>query len=231
MANRLPVIALDGPAGSGKSTIAKLVAKRLGIHYIDTGAMYRAVTLMALREKIDTKNEVDLVALAKRCNIEFRYEEKGLKVLVNGEDVSEDIRLPEVSKSSSDIADSIGVRKHLVALQQKMGEAGGYILDGRDIGSLVFPNAEFKFYLDASVEERVKRRFKELKAKNIEQTPEEVKKDILARDKRDKARPFGALKQVPDAVKVDTSELSIDEVVNTIASRIHTKEDTKEIDE
>ena len=225
MVNGLPVVALDGPAGSGKSTIAKLVAKRLGIHYIDTGAMYRAVTLMAIKEKVNTKSEEELTALAKRCAIEFKYEEKGLKVFVNGQDVTEEIRLPEVSKLSSDIADSIGVRKHLVSLQQKMGESGGVILDGRDIGSLVFPNAEFKFYLDASVEERAKRRFKELKAKGIEQNFEDVKKDISARDKRDKERPFGALKLVPDATKVDTTDLGIEEVVDLIASRIHTKED------
>ena len=225
MVNGLPVVALDGPAGSGKSTIAKLVAKRLGIHYIDTGAMYRAVTLMAIKEKVNTKSEEELTALAKRCTIEFKYEEKGLKIFVNGQDVTGEIRLPEVSKLSSDIADSIRVRKHLVSLQQKMGEAGGVILDGRDIGSLVFPNAEFKFYLDASVEERAKRRFKELKSKGIEQNFEDVKKDISARDKRDKERPFGALKLVPDATKVDTTDLGIEEVVDLIASRIHTKED------
>jgi len=224
---KLPVIALDGPAGSGKSTVARLVAKRLGINYIDTGAMYRAVTLMALRENTDTKNEEALVALAKRCNVELRFEEKGSKIFVNGQDVTEDIRLPEVSKLSSDIADSTGVRKYLVSLQQKMGGAGGVILDGRDIGSLVFPDAEFKFFLDASVEERAKRRFKELKAKGIEQSLEEVKKDILARDRRDKERPFGALKLVPDAVKVDTTELSTEEVVNIIASRIHSKGDSQ----
>ncbi|MEI6846144.1 MAG: (d)CMP kinase, partial [Candidatus Firestonebacteria bacterium] len=114
-----------------------------------------------------------------------------------------------------------------VALQQKMGEAGGVILDGRDIGSLVFPNADFKFYLDASVEERAKRRFKELKAKGIEQPLEEVKKDISARDKRDKERPYGALKLVPDATRVDTSDLSAEEVVNIIASIIHSKQDVE----
>ena len=225
METKKPVIALDGPAGSGKSTIAKLVARRLGIHYIDTGAMYRAVTLMAIKEKVDTKNEEALVALAKKCSIEFEYEEKGLKVFVNKLDVTEEIRLPGVSKLSSDIADSIGVRKHLVSLQQKMGEAGGVILDGRDIGSLVFPSAEFKFYLDASVEERAKRRFKELKAKGVEQSPEDVKKDIIARDRRDKERPYGALKLVPDATKIDTSKLSIEEVVNIIISRIQSKGD------
>ncbi|MFH1073657.1 MAG: (d)CMP kinase [Candidatus Firestonebacteria bacterium] len=228
MVDRNPVIALDGPAGSGKSTIAKLVAKRLGIYYIDTGAMYRAVTLMAIREKVDTKSEEELVLLVKRCDIGFKYEDKGLRVFMNGRDVTEDIRLPEVSKASSDIADSIGVRKYLVALQQKMGKTGGVILDGRDIGSLVFPDAEFKFYLDASVEERARRRFKELKAKGIEQTSEEVKKDILARDKRDKERAYGALKLVPDAIKVDTSDLGIEEVVNIIASKILSKEDGQE---
>ena len=212
---RLPVIALDGPAGSGKSTIAKLVAAKLGLNYIDTGAMYRTVTLKALRTKTSTKDEKALTSLAKSTKIDFVYGEK-LKVFMDGVEVTDEIRLPEVSKASSDIADSVGVRTELVSKQQEMGKSGGVIMDGRDIGSLVFPDAEVKIYLDASVSERAERRFKELNGKGVKSNLETVKKDIIARDERDKTRPFGALKKVADSITVDTTGMTIPEVVENI---------------
>ncbi len=217
---RKPVVALDGPAGSGKSTIAKLVAAKLGLHYLDTGAMYRSITLKALRTGTDTKNEAALTALALSTKIDFVYGGEKLRVLMDGEDVTEAIRLPEVSKTSSDIADSIGVRKELVKKQQELGLAGGVIIDGRDIGSLVFPDAEVKIYLDASVKERALRRFKELEARGIKTGIGEVEKDICERDERDRSRPFGALKKVPEAVVLDTTKMSILDVVERIVEII-----------
>lgn len=217
-----PVIAIDGPAGSGKSTVAKFVAKQLGYKYIDTGAMYRAVTLKALKNEIDVKDELKLAKLVHDTDIELKYN-GSLKVFLDGKEVTEEVRLPEVSKNSSDIADSISVRKRLVELQQKMGKEGGIVMDGRDIGSVVFPDAEFKFYLDASVDERANRRYKELINKGIKQDIESVKKDIDERDKRDKARPVGALKLVKDAIKMDTTNMSIDEVVKFITKNAKEK--------
>ncbi len=219
---RKPVIAIDGPAGSGKSTIAKLVASSMGFHYIDTGAMYRAVTLKALRKGTDRKSEPALTELAGSTSIGFEYGD-GLKVFVDGEDVTEAIRLPEVSKASSDIADSRGVRQALVRKQQDMGAAGGVIMDGRDIGSVVFPDAEVKLYLDATVEERAGRRHKELVAKGIKTDLSGVKRDIEERDARDRNRPFGALVKVKDAVTVDTTGLSIEQVAARITGIIKEK--------
>ncbi len=219
---RKPVIAIDGPAGSGKSTIAKLAASSLGLHYIDTGAMYRAVTLKALREGTDRKNEAALTGLAARTVIRFEYGER-FTVLLDGEDVTEKIRLPEVSKASSDIADSRGVREALVKKQQEMGAAGGVIMDGRDIGSVVFPDAEVKIYLDASVEERARRRFIELAEKGIKTSLPQVKQDIEERDSRDMNRPFGALVKVKDSVAVDTTGLDIAQVAERITGIIKEK--------
>ena len=219
---RKPVIAIDGPAGSGKSTIAKLVASAMGFNYIDTGAMYRAVTLKALGERTDRKNEAALTELAGRTKIDFVYGGR-LKVFLDGTEVTDQIRLPEVSKASSDIADSRGVRSALVKKQQEMGKAGGVIMDGRDIGSVVFPDAEVKIYLDASVEERAKRRFKELAGKGVKAGQEQVKKDIEERDRRDRERPFGALIKVPDAVTLDTTGLTIEQVAARISEIIKEK--------
>ena len=215
-----PIIAIDGTTGSGKSTVAKLVAKKLGFRYIDTGAMYRVITLKALKNKINLKNEKDLAKIAKETQIELREEDK-LRVFMDGVEVTEEIRDPIVSKNTSDVADCVDVKKILIEKQREMAKGGGVVLDGRDIGSLVFPDAEFKFYIDASVDERAKRRYNELLQKGINQDFKTVKEDIIKRDKRDTSRAFGALKLVKDARKIDTTDLSIDEVVNIIVNEVN----------
>ncbi|MFH1825358.1 MAG: (d)CMP kinase [Candidatus Firestonebacteria bacterium] len=219
MKRKKPIMAIDGPVSSGKSTVAKLVAEKLGFCYIDTGAMYRVITLKSLKNKIDLKDEKSLIKMAKNTKIKFK-EGKKLKVFMDGTEVTDEIRNPLVSKNTSDIADSVGVKKILIKLQQKMGKNGGVVLEGRDIGSLVFPDAEFKFYIDASRDKRAKRRYKELLNKGMKQDFETVRQDLTKRDERDVNRSFGALKLVKDAKKIDTTNLNIDEVVNIIVNEV-----------
>lgn len=216
---RKPIIAIDGPVGSGKSTVAKLVAEKLGLNYIDTGAMYRTITFKALKNKINPKDEVGLTKLANETEIQFKYGDT-LRVFMDGVEVTNEIRTPEVSKSTSNIADSLGVRKTMVRLQQEIGKEGGIIMDGRDIGSVVFPDAEFKFYIDATIDERAKRRYKEFVKKLIKANFEEVKNDIIYRDERDKTRPYGALKLVKNAIRIDTTNMTTNEVVDMIVSKV-----------
>jgi cytidylate kinase len=214
------IIAIDGPAGSGKSTVSKIVAKRLALLYIDTGAMYRALTLKAMRQGIDLENEDSLVALAKSTRI--LLEDKGkLGVLLDGEDVSLAIRTPDVTANVKYIARVPGVRNEMVALQRSIGrEHSGAILEGRDIGTVVFPDADYKFYLDASPEERAKRRCKELIESGQVASEPGVKADILTRDDSDMKRNVGALKKCDDAIFIDTTGLSVDGVIEKILSHI-----------
>ena len=216
--NRL-VIAIDGPAGSGKSTVSKLIAKRLGLLYIDTGAMYRALTLKATRKGFDLHDEKSLVELAKTTKIELEEKSK-LHVFLDGEDVSIPIRTPEVTADVKYIARIPGVRHEMVALQRSIGSKQGAVLEGRDIGTVVFPNANYKFYLDASPEERAKRRLEDLVELGQKANVEEVKKDIIARDESDMKRSVGALKKAEGAVVIDTTDLSIDEVVDKLLAYI-----------
>jgi len=214
------IIAIDGPAGSGKSTVSKIVAKRLALLYIDTGAMYRALTLKAMRQGIDLEDEGLLVSLAKSSKIGL--EEKGiLHVFLDGEDVSAAIRTPDVTAKVKYIARVPGVRHEMVALQRSIGQRhGGAILEGRDIGTVVFPNADYKFYLDASPEERAKRRCKELVESGQKVNVSGVKDDIMTRDDSDMKRDVGALKKADDAIFIDTTGLSIDGVTEKILSHI-----------
>ena len=214
------VIAIDGPAGSGKSTVSKLVAKSLNIVYIDTGAMYRALTLKAMRQKLDLSDESALAKLSKSTSIDLQEEAGALKVILDGEDVAGLIRTPELTNNVKYIARVPAVRGEMVKLQRSIGERHGAALEGRDIGTVVFPDADYKFYLDADPDERAKRRYKELAVGGRSVEFEEIKKDVIARDESDMTRSVGALKRASDAITIDTTKLSIDEVVAKILSYI-----------
>ncbi len=210
------IIAVDGPAGAGKSTISKLIAKKLNINYIDTGAMYRAVTYKCLSEGVDVKNEKDVIEVAKRTDIDFRDN----NIYLDSKVVNEEIRTREVSANVSDVAKIKEVRYLRVDVQREIGTRNDVILDGRDIGSYVFPNADYKFFLVATPEERGRRRYKELCEKGFEGTLEEIIKDIEKRDEIDSNREFAPLKKADDAIEIDTTGLGIDEVVEAVVSKI-----------
>ncbi len=214
------IIAIDGPAGSGKSTVSKLVARSLGIVYIDTGAMYRALTLKAMRMRMDLKDEGALTALAKSTEIDLEGGSGALKVLLDGEDVASLIRTPELTNNVRYIARVPGVRAEMVRLQRSIGQRHGAALEGRDIGTVVFPEADYKFYLDADPDERARRRYKELVEAGQKVDLADIKKDVISRDESDMTRAVGALKRADDAILVDTTSLSIDEVVKKILSYI-----------
>ena len=209
------VVAIDGPAGAGKSTVSQMAAKKLGFTYIDTGAMYRAVAWKALQKKVEITDEVILSVLPD-IEITLSYKDGKTKVFVGEREVTEEIRTPEINKIVSKVAALPKVREKLTELQRKMGEKGNVLMDGRDIGTFVFPNAEVKIFLTASVEERARRRYEELKLKGFDVDLKEIEKDIEKRDKLDSERETAPLKQAEDAVLLDTTGLSIDEVVEKI---------------
>ncbi|MCQ9207698.1 MAG: (d)CMP kinase, partial [Omnitrophica bacterium] len=215
------IIAIDGPAGSGKSTVAKSVATRLGILYVDTGAMYRALTLKAINEGLDFSDKNALVELSKSTHIDLEESESSLKVYLDKDDVTEKIRTMEVTKAVKFLASVCGVRENMVRLQRALSAASsGAVLEGRDIGTVVFPHALHKFYLDASFETRTKRRFDELKAKGFDITLQEVKDDVMSRDKSDMAREAGPLKKAEDATVVNTTGMTVTQVVDKIMAEI-----------
>ena len=215
------IIAIDGPAGSGKSTVAKEVAKKLGLIYVDTGAMYRALTLKAIEKKIDLTDTDALINLAKNTEIRLATDKDfRLSVKVDGKDVSEEIRTSFVTNSVKHVACISGVRKEMVNLQRKAARDEGAVLEGRDIGTIVFPDADVKIYLDAGIDERVRRRYKELVAKDRGITIEEVKKDVAVRDKSDEERSVGPLKKADDAILIDTTDMTIPKVVGRILQEI-----------
>ena len=213
-------IAIDGPAGAGKSTIAKKVAKEMGFIYVDTGAMYRAMALYILQHGIDEKNEQAVAAACDDIDVALRYEAGEQRVLLCGEDVSKEIRREEVGNMASVTSVYGCVRKKLVSLQQQLAAKEDVIMDGRDIGTCVLPQAPLKIYLTASVETRAKRRYKELCEKNVTCDLAEIMKDIEDRDYRDMHREISPLKQAEDAVLVDSSDMTIDEVVTTIITLV-----------
>ena len=209
-------IAIDGPSGAGKSTVAKAVAKKLNIEYIDTGAMYRAFGLKIINNGIDMKDEERIRELLSDTEIDF---EKG-EILLDGQVVSHLIRTPEVSMAASACSAYPFVREKLVAAQQQLGASKAVIMDGRDIGTAVFPDAEYKFYITATDEERAQRRYEELIAKGEDVTYDQVLVDIRQRDYNDSTRAASPLRKADDAEEVDTTDMSIEEVVNYVCSKI-----------
>ena len=209
------VVAIDGPAGAGKSTVAQLAAKKLGYTYIDTGAMYRAVAWKTLQQKQPVTDELILSVLPDIV-IDLKYENGKTRVFVDGQEVTAEIRTPEINKIVSQVAMLGSVREKLVELQRKMAERGSVLMDGRDIATHVLPNADVKIFLTASIEERARRRAKELQEKGYDVKLEEIQRDIAARDKADSEREISPLMQAEDAVLLDTTALSIDEVVEKI---------------
>lgn len=204
------IIAIDGPAGSGKSTTAREVATKLGYIYIDTGAMYRAAALAFKRMDLDFTDD-DFRKLMDSISIKLKQGEDGQKTFLNGEDVSFEIRTPEITKLVSPVSAHPIVREKLVEIQRQMGNEGGVVMDGRDIGTVVFPNAPLKIYMVATPEARAERRTKELREKNIEADFEKIKNDLIARDKYDSTREHSPLRKADDAVQIDTSKLSIEQ--------------------
>jgi cytidylate kinase len=209
-------IAIDGPAAAGKSTVAKIIARRLTYIYIDTGAMYRALTYKALNNGIDPNNEAALYDLLMSTDIKLQNSDQGQDVLVDGVIVSEEIRTPNVTKNVSAVSQHKLVREEMVRRQQLLSEQGGVVMDGRDIGTQVMPNAEVKIFMLASVDERAKRRHEENILKGFDSDIEQLKQDIAARDKFDSEREVSPLKKAADAIELDTTSLSIDEVVDAI---------------
>lgn len=211
-------VAVDGPAGAGKSTIAKAVAKKRNLIYVDTGAMYRAMALFMLRERVDLQNQDSIIAKCEEADITIRYVDGVQVVFLNGEDVNAYLRTEEVGNAASVISPIPQVRKKLVALQQKLAAESDCIMDGRDIGTCVLPGAQVKIYLTASSAVRAKRRHDELTAKGESCDLLKIQKDIEERDYRDMHREVSPLKQAEDAVVVDTSDMTVEEVIDRIIS-------------
>ncbi len=215
------VITLDGPAGAGKSTVAKSLASRLGVSYMDTGAMYRALTLKALRLKIDLTDEEALTNLARNTKIAFKEMPDGsLNVTLDGEDVSGPIRTLEVTNNTAYIAKVAGVRALMVAWQRAIGQGRSVVTDGRDQGTVVFTDARYKFYVDCDVEERVQRRYRELVAAGKAVDLDQLRIDMKDRDQKDFNRAVGPLKKAPDAITVDSTGLTVEGTVDKIMKLI-----------
>ncbi len=222
------IVAIDGPAGSGKSTVTHLLARRLGYIHVDTGALYRALALKALRLKTSLENGPNLGKLATHSKFEFQWNQaERNQIFLDDEDVSDFIRTPEVSLVASKISAIKEVRQALLGLQRKCGENGSAVLEGRDIGTIVFPDAHIKFFLTASVDSRARRRMVELEEKGIYLDFEEVKKQVLQRDRGDTDRKVAPLKKALDAIEVDTTHMTIEKVVETL--EIHVKEKERQL--
>jgi CMP/dCMP kinase len=214
------IIAIDGPSGSGKSTLGRMLARELHLLYIDTGSMYRAVALATIEAEVDPRDSEAVVALATQSDIDLEGDPDSLKVLLNGRDVTEQIRSEAVTAMSSIVSTIPGVRRAMVARQREMGQRGA-VLNGRDIGTVVFPDADIKFFLTATPEERAERRFKEDRLTNDDVSFAQTMAEMIERDRRDSTRADSPLKAADDAIVIDSSGLSIDEVCERMMEHVH----------
>lgn len=213
------VIAIDGPAGAGKSTVAKQVSRILNINYIDTGAMYRAITYKCIKNGLDLEDEKSVVDLCKNTDLKFENN----SIFIDGQCVDDDIRTLQVSSKVSYVARIPGVRFHLVELQREMGKDDNVVLDGRDVGTQIFPNTKYKYYLNAAVETRAKRRYDELILKGVKASFEGIVEDVRNRDKIDSTREVSPLKKASDAIEIDSTNMTIEEVVDFIVNDVRGK--------
>jgi cytidylate kinase len=218
------IITIDGPAGAGKSTVSKMLARKLNFLYLDTGAMYRAVALRAQREGVDPNDEGGLEKLCQRLEISFQEDREGQRVICQGEDVTEGIRDPEIGWMASTVSMKRPVREALVRMQRKIGSRGKIVAEGRDTGTVVFPRAKYKFFLNANPQERARRRFRELAARGLAVNLEEIKKEMKERDEQDSSRQLAPLRPAEDARMIDSTGLTPEEVVEGILEII--KEDS-----
>lgn len=213
-------VAIDGPAGAGKSSVAKAAAKKLGFIYVDTGALYRSIGVNAMKHGIPTDDRAGVVALLPETQLELRYIDGTQRVILNGEDVSEEIRLPEASMAASNVSAMPEVRAFLLDLQRDMAKKNNVIMDGRDIGTVILPDAQYKFFLTASPEVRADRRYKELQEKGINVDYQDLLQEIIQRDYNDSHREAAPLKQADDATLIDSSNMTIEESIDAIVSRV-----------
>jgi cytidylate kinase len=225
------IIAIDGPSGAGKSTLGRMIAREMGYLYIDTGAMYRAVALAVIESKVGLNDSQRVAAVAEGADIKLEGDPDSLRVSLNGRDISEEIRTEEVSHASSVISTIPEVRRTLVERQRRMGSHGRVVLDGRDIGTVVFPNADVKFFLTAQPQERASRRFREDRLRERDVTFEETFTDITARDQRDSTREDSPLAIADNAVVIDSTELSIEEVADRMLAVIRERQSGVESNE
>lgn len=218
-----PVIAIDGYSSTGKSSISKMIAEKLDLVHIDTGALYRGITLFAIQNYLNSDYQIDFSALLENLNkihLEFKNENRALSLYLNGKNIDKEIREPKIANYVSDVAKIPEVRDFLLDTQRKLAEKGGVIMDGRDIGTVVLPNANFKFFLTASIEERTKRRYLELKGQNVDIDMETVRLNLITRDKIDSEREIAPLKQAEDAILIDNSSIAKEETADLIISYI-----------
>jgi len=218
MKTRKPIVAIDGPVGSGKTTTARKVAELLGFMYVDTGAMYRAVTLDVLNKGVDPSDEKGVEKVLSETEINISFTEEGQRTFLNNVDVSERIRDMDVTREVSAVSAMKCVRERMTDLQYRIGRNGGIVMEGRDIGTVVFPDAEFKIYLDASLEVRAKRRYDEIKGKHNDISLEDMKKEIRERDRANMERNLAPLRKASGAVVIDTTHMTLDEQVSAIIS-------------
>ncbi len=221
---RGPIVTIDGPSGSGKSTVARTVAERLGYRYIDTGAMYRGIGWLAREEKVPFREGPELTALLESARLYFEERNGQTALVVNGQEITDRIRTAEMGMVASDISAIGSVRKWLSALQRTLGEEGETVLEGRDMGTVVFPDAEVKIFLTASLEERAKRRTAELKQRGETVDPEGIQEDLARRDHNDSSRILAPLRKAEDALEIDTTSMTLDEVVERVLNVVRENE-------